>query len=369
MEPITTNDVGPHMGSYVNFVIYAAGLSALLAAYVPFSPFTADLVSVSREARIAIYRARGVLWTVGAAALGLLLVRGLLGDAPIHDAGLGGAMVRIGRGIFGTADPNWLWAAGASAAALIAAYWASYIPFAMTPASGGTLMTAAEAEGVLGPDDLVLGLVSGSEARAYPRDVIARQAAIADTVGGRKYTVTYCVLSNSAVAFLPDIPTRAMRLVPVTTVDNNVLLHDPDTGNFVQQLDGRIVAGPGGGRRLKTYPVTLASWRDWKGLYPESKVHWAPAATVRDKLVLRLLRTAFSLDRLAQRTRPWHRTGTPVDRKLPAMTFVLGVEINGEKVAYPTEPLKQARVVNDKVGGAQVAVFCDGGPCQVFSRR
>ncbi|MGB8274093.1 MAG: DUF3179 domain-containing (seleno)protein, partial [Alphaproteobacteria bacterium] len=42
---------------------------------------------------------------------------------------------------------------------------------------------------------------------------------------------------------------------------------------------------------------------------------------------------------------------------------------NGEKVAYPTEPLKQARVVNDKVGGAQVAVFCDGGPCQVFSRR
>ncbi|MDX2306604.1 MAG: DUF3179 domain-containing (seleno)protein, partial [Hyphomicrobium sp.] len=55
----------------------------------------------------------------------------------------------------------------------------------------------------------------------------------------------------------------------------------------------------------------------------------------------------------------------------PAMSFVFGVEIDGDYCAYPVERMRRTPVVNDRVGGREITVFYDAAHDigQVFLRR
>ncbi|MGI9383163.1 MAG: DUF3179 domain-containing (seleno)protein [Methyloligellaceae bacterium] len=345
------------MRFFVNLVLFLVGAGALLHAYLAFSPMTRDLVAfLSRDAQINIFKHRRIYWTIGAACLAALLVRSLMG---VTASG-------------GAADWFWLVIGGLTALGLSLLYWAMYVPVVMAPPVTHHLVTIDEADQILQPESVVLGLEMGDEVRAYPRDLIARPHWFNDELGGKPLMISYCILCNSGQAFVPILKDgRRLDLRNMTAFDNNTIYHCTKTGNFIQQLDARVIRGPNEGEVLESYPVVMARWEEWKRLHPSTKMYYAPPITLRDRIVQKLLMTMVPLSRLAARDEPWHVVRSEIDGRLPAMSFVFGVEIDGDTCAYPLSALKNEPVVNDNVGGQAVVVLYDAKHDigQVFRRR
>ena len=344
------------------------GAGALIWAYLPFSPMTRDLVVfLSREAQISLFKYRRLYWAVGILCLALLLLRAVFSIEALNGAGLGAGAALLGRS-------HWLWLVpgGIAALGLGLLYWAMYVPVVMAPPRQHQTVEAAQADSFLAPTSVVLGIEMDGAVRAYPRDLIARPHWFNDEVGGKPLMISYCILCNSGQAFVPLLSDgRRLDLRNMTAFDNNTIYHCVRTGNFIQQLNGRVIAGPQEGEALTSYPVVMATWAEWKRLHPETKVYYAPPITLRDRIVQGLLMKMIPLKRLAAREQPWHLVRKEIDKRLPAMSFVFGVEIDGDYCAYPVERMRRTPVVNDRVGGRDIAVFYDAAHDigQVFLRR
>jgi AraC-like DNA-binding protein len=115
----------------------------------------------------------------------------------------------------------------------------------------------------------------------------------------------------------------------------------------------------------------MSAWGNWKRLHPETTLYHAPAIALRDKIVAWMLQAMIPISKLSQRSRPWHRIRGELDSRLPAMSFVIGVEINDDSCGYPVEALRGSPVLNDAVGGKPITVFYDleHELGQVFSRQ
>jgi len=351
------------MAIVVNILLYAAGMGALLLIFLPFSPMTIDLLPLSRAAMLTIYRRRRWLWTLAGLSLGVLLLRGAAGTFP--GAAAPGAIV-------GVAGPTWFWLTAASAALMAMMFWSGYVPYIMTPPKDRKVLAAAEADRLLRPESSVLGLVHEGEARAYPRDLIARPHYLNDRVGRTPFTISYCILCNSAVALKAEMGGRPLDLHSLTAFNNNIIYHEPARGNFIQQLDGKVIAGPDAGAELEARPLLITTWAEWKALHPDTKVLFAPPRGLRDRMVDAMLQWMIPIDKLARRSTPWHRLQEgELDTRLPAMSFVFGAEHGGERCAYPLDALGRSGVLQDELGGEPVVVLYDTAHDlgSMFSRR
>lgn len=348
-------------GSFVlNLLLYVVGTAALLHSYMAFSPMTRDLVVfLSRDAQIGIFRHRHKYWAVGIICLGLLMLRAILALAGTDT-------------VIGTAHWGWLVIGGITAAGLSLLFWAMYVPVVMAPPVEHHLVDIGEADRLLDPDSVVLGIEMAGEVRAYPRDLIARPHWFNDEFGGKPLMISYCILCNSGQAFVPVLEDgRRLDLRNLTAFDNNTIYHCTRTGNFIQQLDARVIRGPNQGEVLESHPVVMARWDEWKRLHPNTMTYYAPPVTLRDRVVQKMLMTMVPLGRLTARDKPWHLLRKEIDDRLPAMSFVFGVRINGDSCAYPVSALERAVVLNDTVGGEPVAVLYDKAHDigEVFLRR
>jgi len=333
---------------WVHAGLYLLGVALLAATYLPFSPATVDLVLYSREKQIALFERRWLLRSI--AMLSLLVV--------FASALAEGQLV-------------WIGLLGATTIVSGVAFWIGYVPSVMSPPKERTVLSAAEGDDLLDPDETVLGLYYEGEARAYPRKHIARPHYLPDVVRGASLVVTYCVLCNSAVAIRAELGGEPMDLLPITAPDNNIMFLDRNSGNYIQQLEASVVAGPDDGTALETIPVQISEWGEWKRHHPETTLVSAPPQSLRDRIVARMLDTMVAVPKLEARETPFHSLTTTVDDRLPAMSYVLGVERDGERVAVPRSVLDDSPVINETVGGTDVAVLYDPerGVGNVFHRR
>lgn len=320
---------------YLDIILYIVAMGSILLIYLPFSPMTIDLVNFSRDTQLKIYLNRRYLWAVGIACFAILLV----------------------RAVSGYADDTWLWTGLISIAVLAFMFWSGYVPYVMTPPQDPKVLDPEQADKLLQPDDYVLGVVHNGQARAYPRDSIARPHFYSDNVGGQDLTISYCILCNSGIGFKNELKGQPLNLECITAYNNNIIYRDKNSDNFIQQLDGKVIYGPAAGTTLDSLPVIITTWREWKELHPETKLYYAPAKTLRDKMVAGMLEMLIPVQKLSKRSKPWHRIQGKLDKRLPAMSFVIGVEINGERCAYPIGELRRKRVINDTVGGEPIVVL------------
>lgn len=260
---------------------------------------------------------------------------------------------------------------GISAAGMAFMYWTGYVPIIMTPPGTVQRLSRDEAARRIDPDEAVLGLTIDGEACAYLRGQIARPHYLPDRVGGRDVVVSYCILCNSATAFEARLNGQPLDLRCVTAYNNNIIYRDRRTGNVIQQLDARVIAGPDTGAQLNTLPVTVTRWADWVALHPDTEVLDAPPQSLRDRMIATMLDWLIPLHKLAQRDSPWHRVRGRIDGRVGAMQFVIGVEHDGEAVAYEVERLRQQTLIEDTVGATPIALFGtrDGAVIGVFDRR
>jgi len=328
-------------------VVVGGGLVA--ATLLPFSPMTLKLYMPSREIMITLHRHRVGLRAVGLMLLSILPILALAGEAPAR----------------------WGWTSAGLAAFFLVFFLTGYVPVVMRPPPVDRAMSASEADQIVAGDTDVLGIFADGEARAYARGQLARPHIFTDDIGGRQVAITYCILCNTAMAFRSELDDRPLQLRAVSAYNNNIIYHDADSGDYIQQLDAGVISGPDAGKQLEPLQVTISSWDSWKSMHPESGFVDLPPTGVRDKMMSRMLDWMIPLEGLSARSKPWHPVNGSLDTALEQMEMVVGVDVADEPRAYPMQELADRPVINDTLGGEPIVVMYDRrlDIAGVFSRR
>lgn len=100
---------------------------------------------------------------------------------------------------------------------------------------------------------------------------------------------------------------------------------DHDTGSIWSQPIGEAVAGPRKGQTLELLPVSYSTWEAWQLAHPETVALEAPAQI-----------TGFDLEE-----------------------FLIVVEFGERAIGYPVQLLQEVGVINDVVGGTEIAIVSD----------
>lgn len=127
------------------------------------------------------------------------------------------------------------------------------------------------------PADMpVLGVVVGSESRAYLLDALAmvQDHVINDVVGGEPITVTYCNLSGCSRVLTAN--TRAPSNKPADPLAVSVAgLFNVGTSDATMAVehDGNVYAQDSPELPLRNYPHLRTTWREWLSAHPDTVVY------------------------------------------------------------------------------------------------
>ncbi|MBA2349906.1 MAG: DUF3179 domain-containing protein, partial [Solirubrobacterales bacterium] len=101
-------------------------------------------------------------------------------------------------------------------------------------------------DAILSPEDPVMVVEVGGEARAYPIRIMIWHEIANDTLGGKPIAVTYCPLCNSAIVFERELDGRTLTFRAL----GDGRFGDRQTGS-TWDITGRAVSGKLAGERLE----------------------------------------------------------------------------------------------------------------------
>ncbi len=129
--------------------------------------------------------------------------------------------------------------------------------------------TLADADAVLPPRTLVVGVEAGGASKAYPVEVLARQNPVVDQVGGVPLLVLLGEDGRSVRVFDRRVEGRALELF---LKPGGATLVDKETGTE-WDFTGAATAGALAGRRLARLQPVKDYWFDWKTYHPDTGVY------------------------------------------------------------------------------------------------
>jgi len=93
-------------------------------------------------------------------------------------------------------------------------------------------------------DDRILGIKIDGIAKAYPISILNWHEIVNDSTGGAAYTITYCPLCGTGVAFNRDVNKRTLSFgVSGLLYNSDVLLYDRESESLWSQILGKAVTG------------------------------------------------------------------------------------------------------------------------------
>jgi hypothetical protein len=211
---------------------------------------------------------------------------------------------------------------------------------------------AASAATFLQDDDILLGVTSGSIARAYPAGDLAQHGAVFDRLPDGPVSVTWCGVCNTGLVFRAEVKGRTLHFQYDRMVGANEVQKDLETGTSWQQATGEAIDGPLKGTRLTLYPAIRTTWGAWRARFPHTTV-LKPLPGYAD-VSPGLSRRIKDVTRAAPEGAP--KGALALDPRLPPRETIAGLEVGREAVAYPFSALRIARVINDTVGGLPVVI-------------
>jgi hypothetical protein len=219
---------------------------------------------------------------------------------------------------------------------------------------------AAPGEGQAPRDvDLVVGVVVGGEARAYPVHLLWGESAhtVNDDLGRTPITVALCPLAGVATAFDRRRGKEVLEIghVSETRLDT-LVMYDAGTRSHWGLLTGEAFEGPLAGQKLDRLPSLFTTWGRWKALHPGTSLYLAPEEAAR----------GFELDDARIRRVVLAGAGPP-----RRGDWVVGIEGRTSSAAFLLRALAKARVANDALEGRPIVVFLtsDLATTLVWSRR
>jgi len=222
------------------------------------------------------------------------------------------------------------------------------------PLSSPEALPVDEAADLFG-DDLVVGVVLGSYARAYPLRVLARHELIEDRVGARRIAIVHAPLAGASTVFDLDASRLDGGLEPTGGhFDGDVVFRDEETGSLWSHLCRAAVAGPRRGEPLEAVESTVLTLDAWTSMHPETTVVTTDTG-FRD--------IDYDGDAYAWYRRDPNRLGSPLryrDLRLPMKEPVLGVRLEpGTFRACPLSRLPEQGIVQEELDGAAPLVLSD----------
>ena len=225
---------------------------------------------------------------------------------------------------------------------------------------------AGEARAWLGDGDRVIGVVAGGGAFAYPVKTLVFREIVNEELDGVPVAVTFCPLCVSGLVFDRRVDGRTLLLGNTSALyDNDMVMYDHQTGSYWHQVSGRAIVGELSGASMDLVPSMMATFAEWRALYPETlvlsnaKARVARSADPSERVKAAVNRGRFSFPISEQATS---------DRRLPLGAEVLVVLLAGEEKAYALLGVA-AGPANDHVGGAPVVVFGSGDAMAAYVAR
>ena len=215
----------------------------------------------------------------------------------------------------------------------------------------------------MGPDDLILGMVVNGQAKAYPHNIGWWHEIVNDRVGGHPICVTFCPLTGTGLVFDGmDVNGQQFELgVSGLLFNNNLIMYDRrDNETLYPQIFSAAVQGPRTGETLTLLPAVETTWSTWQRLHPETQVISGDTGTPRN--YTRYPYGNYRVDHqfLIFGLNPsLLRNPNPFATQYERKDGLLGVRLNGDPKAYPFAAMGTRRVLNDQVGGVDIAVVWD----------
>jgi hypothetical protein len=235
------------------------------------------------------------------------------------------------------------------------------------PALTNPRLVPAAAASYLDPKDLVFGVAINGDVRAYPLRIMDWHEMFNDVIGGVPVSLAYCTLCGSGILFETLVDGKAKAFVFGSSgflYRSNKLMYDTATHSLWNQFTGRPVVGPltGSGIELRTRPVVIASWSDWKARHPDTRVLALQTGHQRDYSPGAAYGSYFASPSLM--------FPTNVDEsRLKQKDFVFALRSSGAEKAWPLRLFEGGAVINDQAGIVTLVLVGDAATRTVRAYR
>jgi len=244
--------------------------------------------------------------------------------------------------------------------------WGGVIKDGIPALTNPRLITASAAT-YLQPTDLVFGVAIGGDMRAYPLRIMDWHEMFNDVIGGIPVSLAYCTLCGSGILFDTSVEGQPQPFVFGSSgflYRSNKLMYDAATHSLWNQFTGRPVVGPltGSGIELKTRPVVIASWADWRARHPGTRVLALETGHQRDYSPGAAYGRYFASPELM--------FPTNVDQsRLRQKDFVFALRSSGAERAWPLSLFEGGAVINDRAGVLDLVLIGDAATRTVRAYR
>jgi len=203
----------------------------------------------------------------------------------------------------------------------------------------------------LADNDLVVGIVHGDIAKAYPHVILDWHEIVNDDLGDLSVAMTYCPLTGTAVGWDRGVNGQNVAFgVSGKLFNTNLMPFDRETNSYWTQLGLNCVNGELINTKINLVPVIETTWGTWKSSFPDSDV----------------LNTNTGFSR-AYGQYPYgdYRTNNaniifpvnPLDQRLPSKDRVLGVLGDSTNRAYTIDLFREDLVIQDQLEGTELIVI------------
>lgn len=221
-----------------------------------------------------------------------------------------------------------------------------------------------EADEILEDSEFVLGLNINGDIRAYPLQILVWHEIVNDVVGDQPVAVTYCPLCFTNQVFNRTLADG--NVVEFGTsgklYNSNLVMYDRASNSLWSQALGKGIVGDYSGVKLERIPFDVAYWKEWKELYPESKVLSRDTGSVRpygadpygDYYTNDLILFPVAND----------------DKRLGLKEIIIGLENKDQYKAYKLQDIENKKVIDDIIGGDKKIALVSSEPfmIRVFDR-
>ncbi len=221
----------------------------------------------------------------------------------------------------------------------------------------------AAADAWLHPQEPVIAVEVGRQARAYPLQILMYHEIVNDSIAGVPLAVTFCPLCNASIVYDRRVGTATLDFGTTGRLrKSDLVMYDRQTESWWQQFTGGAIVGHHAGASLKQVPAQVVAYVDFKTAFPRGTV------LSRD--------TGYSRPYGRNPYRGYDRVGQnpflfrdPVDPRLPAMERVLGLTVGGKSKVYPFSALERTPVVNDRIDSQPIVVISKPGMLSVLDNE
>jgi hypothetical protein len=208
-------------------------------------------------------------------------------------------------------------------------------------------VSVSEADALLSDDEIIYAVEINGEAKGYPRKHLEIPHIAGAEIGGEEVVMTFCALSNLPVVYEQSVNDDRSDLGILLQTHNNLLMVDKESGDLIQQITGQTEFSE---RRLRSFPNTMMTWKNFKRLYPDAEVFIYEFNRVLDSFLLAVFEGPME-KQFSEEHGAIFPTLAMEDDRLPDKELIWGLDSGGDQAAFTGAFMEKNPVFQFSLGG------------------